>query len=542
MSTRGVARRLADPIFLASITGVTILIVYLADVKMAILYVVPGVIALLRIILPMVRQRGVGYGLDQDLVFLITHMYTVSTGKPVRRRLFELNTIIGDYGVYSHTLRRIAVLAVEWGYGFVRATRLIAREVRNEVFRGFLFRLSEVLRTGEDISRFLRVEHDTLVRQYHANYMRSLDLLRIFLGLYATMMSSSAFIVLTLVILAVFMGGDTRIFITSMAALLISIGAFLPFIRMMSPHDPLTIGQRESMNPRLKRIRNLILVAGGLSLVITPLVFFITRDPLFTLGALAVPFILPGMASMRFERFLKNLNSFFQVFVRTFGLTYSVIPNYAEALSSILTADYGPLTNFLRRLHARITNGIDPHIALRYFGLEASSLHIAKSVNIIADTIDAGGDAAEMGLVLSNLLLRLNDLRIDRDRVSRTFEAVVYLLQGLIAGITAAILNIMIIFASYYQRLAAAVGVAGVAQYLPFTITLPNLSIVSWSLSVFLVGLVFVNAFLISYVRGGLFETSFFHVALLTIITVIGAKAMEIVSKLFVIPALVPPI
>ncbi|WP_317895013.1 type II secretion system F family protein [Pyrofollis japonicus] len=477
------------------------------------------------------------------LLYLLLHMYTVSTGKPERRRLFELNTLVGGYGEYQSLLRRIAVIAVEWGYGFVRAIRIAAREVKNEYFRGFLIRLGEVLRTGEDVTRFLRVELATALRQYISSYSRSIDLLRIFLGLYATLMSASAFVILTFTLLALFVGKDVSIFIVSLAMIIITLSTFALVAKMIAPEDPLIYRSKEVLNPMILKLNRITQLSLAIAPLVGGIVYFITKDPLIVIPSLALPAMAPGIYAMRIENFVKKINNFNQVFVRSFGLTFSVLPNYAAALESILVADYGPLTPFLRRLHARITNGIDPHIAFRYFISETASMDVLNSSNIIVDTIDAGGDMAETGMVLSNTLIRLNDARRDRERLSRTFEVVVYLMQGLVAGIAAAIVNIITAFARFYSQLSQIVySSPQVSQYLPIMPSLPPLNVLAWTIAIFLGSLILLNSIIIAYVRGSIFEISLLHAAVLATVTAIAVKIMQILAQSLIIPGLLPPI
>ena len=533
--------RLLDPVFLVSLVVPVAAIVLVGSPAAYVTVVVPVLTGMWRILLPIARQQARRDQMDIDLLFLLAHMYAVSTGRPARRRLFELNTLVGGYGEYQRVLRKIAVLAVEWGYGFVRATRLLASQVKNDAFRGFLIRASEVLRTGDDVVRFLRVELETAIRQFMSSYMRAIDLMRIFLGLYTTLMSASAFVILTFTILAVFVSGNSFIFVISIIALTATLAVFAFIARMIAPRDPIIYRSKEVFNPMLVRLARITKLAFIASLALGLITYLMTHDPMYTILAFALPSLAPGIVAMRVEGFVKRINMFYQVFVRSFGLTFSVIPNYANALASVLSADYGVLTPYLRRLHARITNGVDPHVAFRYFVLETMSTNVLRGTNIMVDSIDAGGDAAETGLMLSSLFIRLGDLRIDRDRVARTFEAVVYLMQGLVSAISSAVVNILLLFMEYYRQLTGiSQAVPEVAQYFPFTITIPNMTLVSWAIAIFLAVLILINAVIIANVRGSMIEVALFHIAVLAIVTVAGVKAMEVISRMLVMPVLIP--
>ncbi len=530
-----------DPVLAASLVLPVVAIALLRHPLAYTSLLAPVIVAIWRILLPVARRQAAMREVDVDYVFMLAHMYAVSTGRPDRRKLFELNTILGGYGEYQAILRRIAVLAVEWSYGFVRATRLIANRVRNDVFRVFLIRMSEVFRTGDDITRFLRVELGTAVRQFMSSYARVIDFMRIFLGLYTTLMSASAFIMLTFTVLAVFIGGDSQMFIVSMFALLATLILLALITKMVIVSDPIVYRDNGISNPRLEKLKKSTRLGLGFSIASAAIVYFIARDPSFTLLAATMPMILPGLQAVRIERIVRRVNMFYQVFIRSFGLTFSTVPNYSIALSSILAADYGELTPLIQRLHARISNGVDPHIAFRYFTAESMSMDIMRGTNIVVDTVDNSGDTAETGLMLSDLLIRLSNIRVDRERLARTFEAVTYLMQGLVAAILSAVINILSIFSQYYRQLAVVAETAPEAlQYLPFAITIPDIDKVMGVMTLFLSVLVVVNAIVIAHVRGSLRETAFLHMAILALVTVGGMKAIEIISRTFVLPIAFP--
>lgn len=533
---------LKDPVLIGSL-AVPVVAYFTRGLPVALmLSLVPLAVGLWRALLPAMRRASVEQEMTLELFYLLIHMYSVSTGRPGRRRLFELNTLLGGYGAYQTLLRRIAVIAVDWGYGFVRAIRIVAREVRNEFFRGFLIRFGEVLRTGEDVTRFLRVELATATRQFLSSYSRSIDLLRIFLGLYSTLMSASAFVLLTFTLLALFMGRDVRIFIVSLVMILAVLASFVFVAKVIAPRDPLIYRSKEVTNPAFARLGRAVTIALIVSLALGMATHYLTRDPLVTIPSLAIPALVPGIMALRIESYIKRLNAFYQVFVRSFGLTFSIIPNYAAALESILVADYGPLTEYIRRLHARITNGVDPRIAFRYFIAETGSMDVLNASNIVVDAIDAGGDLAEVGMVLSNTLIRLNDIRRDRERLSRTFEVVVYLMQGLVAAIAAAIVNIVIAFSRFYSEMAAIVQTAPAATtYIPIMPVLPSPSILGWTIAGFLGSLIIINSLIIAFVRGSIFEISVLHAAILAIITTVAVKLMNVLASTLIIPMVLPP-
>ena len=106
--------RLKDKYFLSSLI-ITIIVIVISRSPYAYpLLFIPVAVGLVRIVLPILRQKMRIAIADINLLFLLLHLYAIATGKPTRRRLFEPRCIVGRYGEYETILRSIAVLAVEW--------------------------------------------------------------------------------------------------------------------------------------------------------------------------------------------------------------------------------------------------------------------------------------------------------------------------------------------------------------------------------------------------------------------------------------------
>ena len=69
-----------------------------------------------------------------------------------------------------------------------------------------------------------------------------------------------------------------------------------------------------------------------------------------TMLLLAGIFLIPGIVAKMIERYVTNIDNFFPIFIRSFGLTYSVLPNIRKTILSLLRGDYGNLTICVKRL------------------------------------------------------------------------------------------------------------------------------------------------------------------------------------------------
>jgi flagellar protein FlaJ len=540
-----VPRRLADPYFLAALAVAVAIVAYFREPTYAPLLLIPAAVGLVRIGLPLLRSKLRVSAVDLDLLFLLLHMYSVSTGKPPRKRLFQLNCIVGDYGEYGRALNRIAGLAVDWGYGFVAATRYVAREVRNRALSDFLLRFSEVLRTGEDPTLFLETEFAAARRNYQSQYYRTVDILRIVLGLHTTVMSAAAFILTVMSVLLMFVGGDVSVYFVTFVSSTTLVAMFTAVIYVAVPKEWITPRAR----PKPARIYRGYNIALAVSLPLAAVLGYLAYRELggaeWSLMAVGGVMLVPGLAARSIESRVKKLESFYTIFVRSLGMTYAIIPNYQKAFSSLLMSDFGPLMGPLSRAYSRVSNGIDPRIAWRYFIYDTWSDLIARSTNVFADTVDAGGSTRLAGTLLSDLCTRMSDLRSLRERVARTFEVTTYMMQALVSAIAVAIINIVRLFSDYVRVLAIGVGTVAFYELPMMALTPETVAIMTNITMVFLALLTVMNAIAIKVACGGIPEAFWQQVSILLVVTsgaVVGMRFMveAIFGSLLVPPALVP--
>lgn len=534
--------RLTDRYFLASLAVVVAVITYFRDPIYLPLLLIPVAVGLVRIGLPALRARVGVSTVDLDLLSLLIHMYSVSTGKPPRKRLFELNCVVGDYGDYDKILRKIASLAVDWAYGFVSAIRYVAREVRNSVFRDFLLRFSEVLRTGEDPTIFLETELAAARRNYQSQYYRAVDAMRIILGLHTTVMSASTFVLAVISIMMLFTGGDPGIYILTFIGSLTLAASFTAVVYVVVPKEWI-IPKVKPRPPHLFRRYRLALFVGiSLALFLGYLAYRELGGVEYALLAAGIPLLLPGLVARSIENGIKKLEPFYAIFIRSFGLTYAIIPNYAKSLSSTMMGNLGPLSKPLARVYSRISNGIDPRTAWRYFIYDTWSNLVMRATNIFVETADVGGNTRIVGTLLSDLITRVNDLRSLRERTARTFEATAYIMQALVSAIVVVIITIVRTFSNYIRTLAASLETAEFYG-LPLLVLPPEvIEFMSLLAMLFLAILTVLNALTIKVAYGGIPESFWLQVSILLVITSGSVIGVRIMVETLLGGLLIPPI
>jgi len=492
-----------------------------------------------RILVKRLPRASIG----EDLLFTIIHMYAVSTGKPSRNRILEIRTLVGDYGEFQSTLKRFSTLSTNWGYGLVRAIQLLAKNVRNIVFRNFLLRLSEVLRVGEDPENYLELEARMHSRLYEYNYSRSLDLSRVLLGLYSSVMSASAFIIITLAILSMFMGGDTILLLVSIIGS-VSITVFFGFVIVfIMPKD--WIIPYGSLRPYY--IRRYILITSA-SLLASLALFFLAYgivglEQSYALLFACLPLFIPGVYALIVEDRIKKVSNVIPVFARSFGMTYSVLQNQLKAIESTLQGELGPLRRFVEELRARISSGIDPKIGWRYACFSTCNKDFIRLTNILTDTMDVNGSTSRVGVFLSDHFTVVNNMRVSRLGIARTFESTIYMLHALLVAISSALMTILKLFSEYYKAMMEMMETSSEAftAIVEFPIKFFEIDVntVANFLFASIIVLAIMNAVVLKVVFGGLVESFWTHAATLLTITSVAWVVMEVLSRQLVIPVMV---
>ncbi|RLG86421.1 MAG: hypothetical protein DRO18_04425 [Thermoprotei archaeon] len=466
--------------------------------------------ALFKLVLRGRRKAIGGYEVNEDLIYLVTHMYAVSTGRPPNRRLFMLDTWAGGYGGYDSILRRIAILAVDWGYGFAKAIRIVVSELRNKIFRDFLLRLGELLNIGEEPTRFLDIERRALLTEYQAHYTRLLEASKLLLGVYTSGVSSAIFIMITFLIFIFLFSIPPSMVIMVYIAILISLSILAYILYKVLPRDRVTHKFKVKI-PEKIRYRSLLIFSLASSVAVGFVALNMFKDPYLAISIAAVPLVAPGLYAKKVEKKIREIESFFSIFVRSFGLTYSMIPHTPTALASTLRSDYGPLTKYLRRSLARLNAGIDPKVAWYYFIGETWSEVVRRNVNILYDSINVGGDLAKVGTVLSETTFRLLDIRKQRVQVAKAFESTIYIVHTLFSAIMSFVLSLLLVFNNIIMKLQSVNE--ELASVLPFK---PMMLDVAVSFTpIFIIALSVLNAFVIKVAQGGMYETLWVPLAIL---------------------------
>ncbi len=471
---------------------------------------------------PYLRRRFPSLSIDLDLTYVIKHMLAVSTGKPPRRVLFEVVAREELYPKYAGIFKRIYLLGKEWGYSFTDACRLVARTVYNKVVREFLVRLGSVLAVGEDVELFLRTEYSTIITEFETYYTRLIDAARVFLGIYISLLAASVFMLANFLLLSFFFGGTRGLIIASFGVVTLTVASTTIILLVLLPRE--TFENRVEPRPRVYRVIDLLALLGIAIMVATGITVItrggFTYENLSLVLAVGGAFLLiPGFLAKGIERTIREVDEFFPVFIRSYGMHLQTIPQMARALKPLLAAELGRLNRFLENLYSRLLNEIEPKVAWRLFAAETRSELVHRSVTIFLDTVEKGGDVAKVGAMLSDHHNTVIRLRKTRFQVAKTFETTTYMMHMAVVLITVFVTKLMYGFASIMQNVQSRLPgeVAGVL----ISAQMP-LDLVVGSTGVFVLATTIFNSIAILKAMPGVSRTFWYYMGLLSIIAAAG--------------------
>ena len=453
--------------------------------------------------------------IDEQLVTLLLHLYAISHGEVNPDDLINAVADNKDYAVYCKVFGKIRELAKKFGYGFTKATSLVAETVRPPL-KDVLVRFTETFSTTEP-KGYLELETSTIIEEYSGYYLRSIESIRVIGGILSTLQSVAVFIILTLDILTVFMAQENLIYYSYAIAMFAILVMFLAF-RAIVPKDVL-VHMDENSPPKLYRIFKLLLPLAIVSTV--PAVYISwTLAPAYGLIFFGSVLVIPGFFAYKLESFVYKVDEHYPAFIKSLGEKMASTSSLKTALSYVLYMELGPLKNLLQRALARVKMGIANKKSLNMLSSEAASHRVHVTNEIFVDAVNYGADPLEIGIVLGTNCVKFLEFRKRRMSVAKTFEALTFLLQPITVGL----LVILTFICKYFAESLTSLPYFTFGEIPVEAIQVGNVLVILFITAI--------NALGIKEAKGGFWGTSVLYAGVLLILsgaTWLGAeKLMEV--------------
>lgn len=454
--------------------------------------------------------------LDMLLVTSIIHMHAVSLGEAGPDDIMRAVAESPEYGFYSRVFSSVRMLAREFGYGFSKAISYVARTVKPP-FKDILIRCSEAF-SSQKLREFLELEASTIMEEYSGLYTRMVESIRLIGGMFATFQSVSVFIVLTVAVLTIFASDETLVALSYVVAAASIAAMFLGF-KMSTMAEPLVyVGRSSSTVYRLFRLTLLT----TLSLTSIPVAIALLLGIPFAMMIAGLLMLTPGMIAYRLESYVTAMDEHYPTFIKALGENTASTSDLKAALEYVVHMELGPLRSLASKALARLKLGVAGETVFSLLASEASSHKIYMFNRIFLDSFRSGGNPLEVGKILGNTFIKLQEFRKRRMSVVKSFEAVVLILQP----VTVALLVILSSLCHFFSSILISTPYLQLGQI--------PLDIIDIGNALLILLITILNSLAVKEARGGFWGTALLYAGILfTTSGAVWISIEQLIDKMF---------
>jgi len=432
------------------------------------------------------KSSGKELLMDNDLLFTLTYMASLSTANLSRDKIFEMVSAKEEYAP-SEYFRKVRDLTQKWHYDYVTACELIAEKIKHERLRKLFNRLANAIAAGEPDDEFLEREWRTFKTVRKDEYERSLESLRKWSDAYTSILVSASLIsVVVLLSVVIYSAGDPGTTLVASAFGNFAIAMFGVFMLFKAVPKDRKVHDMRIKSKEQEAISRLAPVLFSIALMV--ITFFSILPTVFNLKVgilnlgllhggdyrglgliLAGILLLPvGYLARVDDIKVSRRDEAFTAFIRSLGaIKAGAGVSVAEALSRIDQKNLGELKELVMQLYRRLSMGLDPRISWEKFVGESGSYLISKLTAIFVDATDLGGDADVVGEIVSSSNLEMVLLRLKRDLISSGFINLIIPLHIAMISLVLFITQILTMFSEYISNLfATQLGGVGTGEVL----------------------------------------------------------------------------
>ncbi|HET8720031.1 MAG TPA: flagellar assembly protein FlaJ, partial [Candidatus Nitrosotenuis sp.] len=383
-----------------------------------------------------------------------------------------------------------------------------------------LMKLAQVIRLGDTLRTFFADELKSTLTTYVIVYERKLENEKLFLEMFYTLMSTAAFMIAANSIMSMLMGQENseQILLMSFIGVAASMSAFVFMMYIMFPRDKLGYASAdEDLKFRLK----IYMTVGAGAGIGTVLLFTQILPTTLAIGIAGAPLLYPGMLARKMEQKVKQLNDWYPQFIRHFGEIYATVGSVGGALEAVLRSDFGPLQENIQRFKNRIKHRVEQKMAFELLSRDTGSQIIANGNEVISYAMDKGGNLNVAGNNVSDITVKINELRAKRTQTAKTFETIILVLHAL----TLAVFGLMNKLTGIFFDLVNTVDVSN--DTLQLTPIDPQFMALMMPLMILMTSSI--SAMALKVAQGGLYKTVFYHMGLLIIIGSVVMFVMDVV-------------
>ncbi|HET6398081.1 MAG TPA: type II secretion system F family protein, partial [Candidatus Thermoplasmatota archaeon] len=378
--------------------------------------------------------------IDNALPFFMTHFGVLSTANIPRTEIFRILAGRKEYKALAGELERLHGLVVHWNMALPEACRFVSRSTPSQILGDFLERLAHAMETGQDLAAFLQGEQSVVMKEYATVYETSIYQIEKWKDLYTSSMMSGAFFVIFAIIMPIISGGSPqRMLMGTFAFVLFLEVILLGVLKMRTPADRLW-HRLPIETPERRAIRRRVLGAAAASALLAVPLYLLTPLGAGPVLAIAVaPLAGAGWLARQVEERIKRREDNYAAFIRSLGASVAARGgSLREVMRTVRQHNFGPLSDLVDRLYARLSWRLDDGGAWKHFSAESGSHLVDSFTDMFIEGIQAGGKGDQVGQIISDNVVRILNLRKARYSTANTF-------RGTLNGLTASMAFVMFI-------------------------------------------------------------------------------------------------
>ncbi|MEM3505180.1 MAG: archaellar assembly protein FlaJ [Archaeoglobaceae archaeon] len=411
---------------------------------------------------------------DNDLLFLLTYMASLSTAHLSRDKIFTMASET-KYSP-SRYFAMVRDLAQKWHYDYATACELVAEKIKAERVKKLFNRLANAISAGEPDREFLEREWRAFKTIRKDEYDRNLESLRKWSDAYTSLLVSASLIsVVVLLSVVIYSVGDpaTTLIASAFGNFAICLfGVFMLFKAV--PKDKkvhnLNIRSKEQFLSSKLLIPSVVVgIMLFIFLGLIPLMLGNYEFAGYGFLALGLAIFPIGLIAKIDDKKVSKRDEAFTSFIRSLGaIKGGAGVSIAEAIRRIDQKNLGELKDLAMELQRRLSLGLDPKLCWERFIGESGSYLIERLTPIFIDAVELGGDADAVGEIVSSSNLEMVLLRLKRDLISSGFVNLIIPLHLAMVSLMLFIDQILTIFTQYLSMLfATQVGGGDVFKNVP---------------------------------------------------------------------------
>ncbi len=410
-----------------------------------------GMGALKKMIAEVKGEAGAFYEL------LILYFYALSTASPNPRDILKMaSTPSAPIRDLSQIFRKVSEAVERWGYELNKALRYVLNKIRDRDVQSFLKRLSDSMTLSLDIREFMRVELERMMASLVDEFERRLDRVKKMIDAYSAILTSTAFLSVSMLLIASIYGINVNNLLLSTA-----IGIFI-ILTLMSlliahslPPDPV-LHEEGHCPEKLKLLKkaSVLGIPASIAISVTLLTIFgAESDPIKAMSlpllVSGVPLLVVGRIGLRWVNKSREIDRNLPSFMKSLGDAVEVSGSVKSACKLILMNDYGPMNKLLKKLKKRLEMGFSQRLALQTFGRETISKLSYSMSSIMADALHYGARGSIVGKAIHDYSLRKLENRKKRMQAAGMLWGIALPLQAAFSAISALISVLMKTMAAF---------------------------------------------------------------------------------------------